>query len=123
MAELGFEPGAAGWEARMLPLCYAAPHDRYFLNTQVFHRHDDFRCSVVFKDAGIDAEETTVTGFNFGAKIEKPVVGSDFVKFPIREHNYEDCSVAFYRSMRFLVPKMRHSNGSPSVLAGSTGPR
>ena len=24
-AELGFEPGASGWEARMLPLCYAAP--------------------------------------------------------------------------------------------------
>ena len=22
-AELGFEPGAAGWEAGMLPLCYA----------------------------------------------------------------------------------------------------
>ena len=21
----GFEPGAAGWEARILPLCYAAP--------------------------------------------------------------------------------------------------
>ena len=21
---LGFEPGTAGWEARMLPLCYAA---------------------------------------------------------------------------------------------------
>ena len=25
LAELGFEPGAGGWEARMLPLCYAAP--------------------------------------------------------------------------------------------------
>ena len=24
-AEPGFEPGAAGWEARILPLCYAAP--------------------------------------------------------------------------------------------------
>ena len=22
-AELGFKPGAVGWEARMLPLCYA----------------------------------------------------------------------------------------------------
>ena len=26
MAEAGFKPGAAGWEARMLPLCYAHPH-------------------------------------------------------------------------------------------------
>ena len=25
MAEPGFEPGAAGWEARMLPLFFAAP--------------------------------------------------------------------------------------------------
>ena len=25
MAVPVFEPGAAGWEARMLPLCYAAP--------------------------------------------------------------------------------------------------
>ena len=24
--ELGFEPGAAGWEARMLPLCLPLPH-------------------------------------------------------------------------------------------------
>ena len=24
-AELGFQPGAAGWEASELPLCYAAP--------------------------------------------------------------------------------------------------
>ena len=28
----GFEPRAAGWEARMLPLCYAAPQARGFLN-------------------------------------------------------------------------------------------
>ena len=27
MAEPGFEPGAAGREAKMLPLCYAAPHE------------------------------------------------------------------------------------------------
>ena len=25
--ELAFKPGAAGWEARMLPLCYAALQD------------------------------------------------------------------------------------------------
>ena len=29
-AEPGFEPGAAGWEAWMLPLCYAAPLELFF---------------------------------------------------------------------------------------------
>ena len=28
-AKPGFEPGAPGWEARILPLCYAAPLDSH----------------------------------------------------------------------------------------------
>ena len=31
MPEPGFEPWAAGWEARMLPKCYAAPKTRKVL--------------------------------------------------------------------------------------------
>ena len=30
-AEPGFDPRAAGWEARLLPLCYAAPLVQHFL--------------------------------------------------------------------------------------------
>jgi hypothetical protein len=42
--------------------------------------------------------ETAVTGCNFGVtKVSKPVVGKDFVKFPIHDSNYDNCSVAFYR--------------------------
>ena len=36
MAEPGFEPEAAGWEARMLPLCYAAhPRQLIFINALI----------------------------------------------------------------------------------------
>ena len=35
-AEPGFKPGAAGWEARMLPLCYATPQRSYSIKTSDF---------------------------------------------------------------------------------------
>jgi hypothetical protein len=69
----------------------------------MFDRRDDFSCSVVYKDVGIDDVETTVKGVSVGtSKIAKPVVvRENFVKFPIREQNYDDCSVAFYRTLRY----------------------
>ena len=42
--EQGFEPRAAGWEARMLPLCYTAPYEMIKVQTvDVFllSPHDD----------------------------------------------------------------------------------
>ena len=35
-AELGFKPGAVGWEPGMFPLCYAAPlsPDKYLMVTE-----------------------------------------------------------------------------------------
>ena len=33
LAEPGFKPGAAGWEAKMLPLCYTAPLKNYLFRS------------------------------------------------------------------------------------------
>ena len=69
----------------------------------IFDRQNDFSCNVIYKDSALSDKESQIAGgAHLGCiKATKAIIGDDFIKFPIREHNYEDCSVAFHRTVTF----------------------
>ena len=75
-------------------------------------RRNNYRYEIVYQYTGIE-ETVNKAGLGVGMKkISRPVIGPDFVKYPIREHNYENCSVAFYRTLDIETSKVELSHTS-----------
>ena len=91
--KLGIKPGVAGWEAIMLPLCYAAPHDRRNFFYVTFHS-DCLKFVARFK------QQPTAIGIF--ANRQHPTESAIFCKANICCEEKNDNSFVFLQNLCFV---------------------